>query len=85
MAHLAFFSGLGAVECVALVVLGVLLYGRNLPAVARTVGRTIGEFKRQLREVEDQIKREALHDEIRQMREMDPFKEKEAGSTDKPA
>ena len=48
---LAIFSGLGPVEFVALVILGILLYGKNLPTVARTLGRTIGEFKRQMREV----------------------------------
>lgn len=64
-APLAIFSGLGTAEFVGLVILGILLYGKNLPTVARTVGRTIGDFKRHMRDVEDQIKREAFQEEMR--------------------
>lgn len=78
MTHsLAIFSGLGPVEFVALVILGILLYGKNLPTVARTLGRTIGEFKRQMREVEDSVRREAFQEELRQAREVEERKDRE--------
>ena len=66
---LAIFDGIGTMEFVALVILGILLYGKNLPTVARTIGRTVGEFRRHMRDVENQIQREAFHDEMRTMRE----------------
>ena len=71
-APLAIFSGLGTAEFVGLVILGILLYGKNLPTVARTVGRTIGDFKRHMKDVEDQIKREAFQEEIRRERPVHP-------------
>lgn len=77
MNALAFFSGLGPAECVALVVIGILLYGKNLPTVARTVGRAIGEFKRQMKSVEDQVKREAFHEDLKKMREDEEKRAKE--------
>jgi sec-independent protein translocase protein TatA len=36
----------------------LLLFGRNLPTVARNVGRTIAEFKRAAAEATSEIKRE---------------------------
>ncbi|MEK7466953.1 MAG: twin-arginine translocase TatA/TatE family subunit [Planctomycetota bacterium] len=78
MTHsLAIFSGLGPVEFVALVILGILLYGKNLPTVARTLGRTIGEFKRQMREVEDSVRRQAFQEELKQAREVEERKDRE--------
>ena len=59
---MAFFSGLGAGEFCFLVVLGILLYGKNLPTVARTLGRTIGEFRKHMKSVEEQIKKESWDD-----------------------
>lgn len=78
MTHsIAIFSGLGPVEFAALVILGILLYGKNLPTVARTLGRTIGEFKRQMREVEDSVRREAFQEELKQAREVEERKDRE--------
>lgn len=77
MNALAFFSGLGPLEFGALVILGILLYGKNLPTVARTLGRTIGEFRRQMREVEDSVRREAFQEELRQARAAEEKKDRE--------
>ena len=73
---LAIFAGLGTAEFIGLVVLGILLYGKNLPTVARTVGRTIGDFKRHMRDVEDKIRREAFMDEMRRETPVRPPAEK---------
>ncbi|MBI2923337.1 MAG: twin-arginine translocase TatA/TatE family subunit [Planctomycetes bacterium] len=78
---LAIFSGLGTAEFIGLVILGILLYGKNLPTVARTVGRTIGDFKRHMKDVEDQIKREAFQDEMRRERPARPPSAEEAKGT----
>jgi sec-independent protein translocase protein TatA len=39
--------GLGPLEIVVIGAIAVMLYGKRLPEVGRTVGRTLGEFRRQ--------------------------------------
>jgi len=46
---------LGGQEILLLVVLGVLLFGRKLPEVGRSLGKTMVEFKKGMRGVEDEI------------------------------
>lgn len=76
-ASLAIFSGLGPLEFAALVILGIMLYGKNLPTVARTLGRTIGEFRKQMKSVEEQVRREAFQEELRQARDEEDRKDRE--------
>ena len=47
--------GLGGQEILLLVVIGVLLFGRKLPEVGRSLGKTMVEFKKGMRGVEDEI------------------------------
>jgi sec-independent protein translocase protein TatA len=47
--------GLGFPEMMALMILGVLLFGKNLPNVGRSLGKSIMEFKRGLQGVEDEL------------------------------
>lgn len=56
---LALFGAPGWLEIVALLMIGVLLFGRRLPEVGRNVGRSIVEFKRGLRGVADEIDEQA--------------------------
>lgn len=51
--------GLGTPEILALLVLGLLLFGRRLPEVGRNLGKGIVEFKRGLKSVEDEVDQEA--------------------------
>jgi sec-independent protein translocase protein TatA len=44
--------GLGPQEMFVLVILGVVLFGKRLPEVGRSVGRTISEFRNSLQGVE---------------------------------
>jgi len=44
----------GPVEMVCLAIVAVLLFGRRIPDAARSVGRSIVEFKRGIREIEDE-------------------------------
>lgn len=43
-------------EWVAIAVVAVLLFGRRLPEVGRSLGRGVVEFKKGLRDVEDDVK-----------------------------
>jgi sec-independent protein translocase protein TatA len=45
--------GLSSWEIMALLVLGVLLFGRNLPQIGRSLGKTVTEFKRGVKGLED--------------------------------
>jgi len=47
--------GLGGMEVVILVILGVLLFGRKLPEVGRSLGKGIVEFKKGLKGLEDDV------------------------------
>lgn len=47
--------GLGPPEMLMLAILGVLLFGKKLPEVGRSLGKSIVEFKNGLRGVEDDI------------------------------
>jgi sec-independent protein translocase protein TatA len=52
---LANFFGLGGWEILILIVLGVLLFGRKLPEVGRSLGKGIVEFKKGLKGLEDEV------------------------------
>ncbi len=47
--------GLGGPEILILLVLGVLLFGRKLPELGRSVGKTFVEFKKGMKGLEDEV------------------------------
>jgi sec-independent protein translocase protein TatA len=47
--------GLGGQEILLLIVLGVLLFGRKLPDIGRSLGKTVTEFKKGVRGLEDEV------------------------------
>ncbi len=49
----------GHTEWLVLLVLGLLIFGRRLPEVGRSLGRGIVEFKRGIKGVEDEIEDES--------------------------
>ncbi len=49
------FGAIGPWEIVVIVVVGLILFGRRLPEVGRSLGRGIVEFKRGLRDIEDDV------------------------------
>ena len=50
-----FAFGLGPMEIAMLVLLGVLLFGRRLPEVGKSIGKTIVEFKKGMKGVEENL------------------------------
>ena len=56
---------IGWQELLILAVIGVLIFGKRLPSVGRSVGQSIVEFKKGLagvdKEVEDAVQKQAEH------------------------
>lgn len=50
---------LGTPEMVALLVLGILLFGRKLPDLGRSMGKTLVEFKKGMKGIEDEVSESA--------------------------
>ncbi|MFI4875275.1 MAG: twin-arginine translocase TatA/TatE family subunit [Blastopirellula sp. JB062] len=50
-----FFSGLGMQEMMIVAVLAVLLFGKNLPSVARSLGRSYADFKKGLSDIQSEF------------------------------
>jgi sec-independent protein translocase protein TatA len=55
MIELLAFGMPGGPEWIILLVLGLLIFGRRLPEVGRSLGRGIVEFKKGIRGLEDEI------------------------------
>lgn len=48
--------GLGPAELLICGIVAVLLFGSRLPSVARSLGKSLTEFKRGMRDVEDDVR-----------------------------
>jgi sec-independent protein translocase protein TatA len=55
MSTLAFIPNIGPLELIVLLVILLLLFGRRLPEVGRSVGRGIVEFRKGLHGIEREI------------------------------
>ncbi|HEV3167887.1 MAG TPA: twin-arginine translocase TatA/TatE family subunit [Isosphaeraceae bacterium] len=49
------FPSLGMAEMVVIMMIAVLLFGKRLPEVARSLGKGMVEFKKGLRGIEDEL------------------------------
>ena len=49
--------GLGVPEVLVLSLLGLLLFGNKLPGLARSLGRSVIEFRQGLRGMEDDLRK----------------------------
>lgn len=61
----AFLPSLGFYEMLMLLVIGLLLYGRNLPQAGRTMGRFVAQMKRGFQDFKDQMDRDESLREVR--------------------
>jgi sec-independent protein translocase protein TatA len=62
---IAFLPSLGWQEMFLLIVIGLLLYGRNLPEAGRTFGRVVAQLKRGFQQFKDQLDRDESIQEVR--------------------
>jgi sec-independent protein translocase protein TatA len=51
--------GLGPQEMLIVLVIGVLLFGKNLPNVGRSLGKSLMEFKKGLNDIKNEVDRAA--------------------------
>jgi Sec-independent protein translocase protein TatA len=61
----AFLPTLGLPEMFLLVVIGLLLFGRNLPQAGRTMGRFVAQLRRGFQDFKDQMDRDESIREVR--------------------
>lgn len=52
---LAFLQNIGLPEMIVIGLIALLLFGRRLPEVGRSLGKGIVEFKKGLRDIEDDV------------------------------
>jgi sec-independent protein translocase protein TatA len=62
----AFFPSLGWEEMFLLLVIGLLLYGRNLPEAGRNLGKVLAQLKRGFDDFKQQLNRDA---DLREMKD----------------
>lgn len=55
MHTLAFLQNIGTTELVVLLVIALLLFGKRLPEVGRSIGKGIVEFKRGLKDIQEEV------------------------------
>ena len=56
LADMIGFGGIGTWELVVIAVVAVLIFGRRLPNVGRSLGESLVQFKKGLKGVEDDVK-----------------------------
>ena len=54
----AFFGGVSHWEMLVILLVILLVFGRRVPEVMRSLGRGVTQFKKGLRDVEDEVQRE---------------------------
>ena len=68
--HPVAFFNLGAPEAILIGIVALILFGPRLPSVMRSLGKGIVEFKKGIRDTEDEINRELTDAERRTDKEI---------------
>lgn len=68
MSHvpMAFIGGIGPMEMMIVGIIALLLFGKRLPEVARSLGKGVTEFKRGLSGIEEESNRAAYREPARE-------------------
>jgi len=61
--NLAFINFPGGWEWIVVAIIGLLVFGKRLPEVGKSLGKSIVEFKKGLKGVEEDIERAVEHDQ----------------------
>lgn len=59
---LALLGGLGPWEVIVILVVALLLFGHRLPDIARSAGKAVVEFKKGMKDVENDVSKVANED-----------------------
>lgn len=47
--------GLGSTEIIVVLVIGLVLFGKNLPSIARNLGKSVTDFRKELGGLSDDV------------------------------
>ena len=72
MLHPVFaFMGVGTQELLIIGVIAVLLFGTRLPKIARSLGQSVTEFKKGVREIESDVDANSDPDKVVEAKKID--------------